>query len=202
MTQQYTTSPTSLDAGPLSSDRHLDQQPNAPVGDASRVTATPLGTARPAELSVVVPTYNESGNLRELIRRLDAALEGISWELIIVDDDSPDGTAAKARALYGSDPRVRCLRRIGRRGLSSACIEGMLASSAPYLAVMDGDLQHDPKVLRTMLQSLRANDADLIIGSRYTSGGSVGDWNSRRLLFSRVATRPLPWSPDGPSRTP
>lgn len=148
-----------------------------------------MGTLPPAEISVVIPTYNESGNLRELIRRLDSALEGITWEVIVVDDDSPDGTAAQARALYQSDPRVRCLRRIGRRGLSSACIEGMLASSAPYLAVMDGDLQHDPFVLRTMLQALRRNDADLVIGSRYMSGGSVGDWNGQRVLISRVATR-------------
>jgi dolichol-phosphate mannosyltransferase len=153
------------------------------------VPAPSLGATQPAEISVVIPTYNESGNLAELIRRLDRALEGIAWEVIVVDDDSPDGTAAQARALYQRDPRVRCLRRIGRRGLSSACIEGLLASSAPYQAVMDGDLQHDPAILRTMLHTLRTNEADLVIGSRYAQGGSVGDWNGQRVLISRVATR-------------
>jgi len=143
----------------------------------------------PAQISVVVPTYNERGNLLELTRRLDAALEGFAWELIVVDDDSPDGTAAHARDIYTQDTRVRCLRRIGRRGLSSACIEGMLASSAPLLAVMDGDLQHDPAVLRTMLLTLLREEADLVIGSRYVAGGSVGDWNSQRVMISRVATR-------------
>src|SRR6267378_2056258 len=108
---------------------------------------------QPAELSVVIPTFNERGNLGELIKRITAALEGIRWEVIVVDDDSPDGTAAEARAMYGGDARVRCIRRLGRRGLSSACIEGMLASSARFLAVMDADLQHDPSVLRSMYDS-------------------------------------------------
>jgi dolichol-phosphate mannosyltransferase len=144
---------------------------------------------RPAELTVVVPTYNEGSNLRELVRRLDVALQGIAWEAIIVDDDSPDNTVGQARALYQRDPRIRCLRRVGRRGLSSACIEGMLASSAPFVAVMDGDLQHDPSALITMLETLRSNEADLVIGSRYTDGGSIGDWDGQRLFISRVATR-------------
>ena len=149
----------------------------------------PVAVATPVQISIVVPTYNERGNLLELTRRLDAALEGIAWELIVVDDDSPDGTAAHAREIYARDTRVRCVRRIGRRGLSSACIEGMLSSSAPYLAVMDGDLQHDPAVLRTMLVALQRDEADLVIGSRYVEGGSVGDWNSQRVMISRVATR-------------
>jgi dolichol-phosphate mannosyltransferase len=144
---------------------------------------------QPAELSVVIPTFNERGNLGELIKRITAALEGIRWEVIVVDDDSPDGTAAEARAMYGGDARVRCIRRLGRRGLSSACIEGMLASSARFLAVMDADLQHDPSVLRSMYDSLVADEADLVIGSRYASGGSVGQWDSRRLAISHFATR-------------
>ncbi|HYC49929.1 MAG TPA: glycosyltransferase family 2 protein [Gemmatimonadaceae bacterium] len=166
--------------------------PSSPVAYAvepavSQPALTAVGA--PAQISVVVPTYNERGNLLELTRRLDAALEGFAWELIVVDDDSPDGTAAHARDIYTQDTRVRCLRRIGRRGLSSACIEGMLASSAPLLAVMDGDLQHDPAVLRTMLLTLLREEADLVIGSRYVAGGSVGDWNSQRVMISRVATR-------------
>lgn len=149
----------------------------------------PVAVAAPVQLSVVVPTYNERGNLLELTRRLDAALDGIAWELIVVDDDSPDGTAVHAREIYQRDTRVRCVRRIGRRGLSSACIEGMLSSSAPFLAVMDGDLQHDPAVLRRMLQALRQDEADLVVASRYVEGGSVGDWDSQRAMISRVATR-------------
>ena len=94
-------------------------------------------------LCVVVPTFNERDNVAELVRLLDATLAGIAWEVIFVDDDSPDGTAGRVRELGQADPRVRCIQRIGRRGLSSACIEGLLASSAPYLAVMDADLQHD-----------------------------------------------------------
>lgn len=143
----------------------------------------------PIELSVVVPTYKERGNLDELRRRLEVALEGVAWELIIVDDDSPDGTADHAKTMHRDDPRVRCIRRIGRRGLSSACIEGMLSSSAPFVAVMDGDLQHDPMVLRRMLAALRADEADLVVGSRYVEGGSVGDWDGTRVAISRFATR-------------
>src|SRR5262245_57742008 len=112
-------------------------------------------TGRVAELSVVVPTFKESGNVSELIQRLDAALEGVDWEVIFVDDDSPDGTTNVVKAIAASDPRVRCLRRVSRRGLAGACIEGMLSSSAPYVGVMDADLQHDENVLPRMLAVLR-----------------------------------------------
>ena len=90
-------------------------------------------------LSVVIPTFNEAANVEPLIERLYNVLEGVNWEVIFVDDDSPDGTAAVLRTLAARYPRVRCLRRVGRRGLSSACVEGMLASTATYLAVMDAD---------------------------------------------------------------
>lgn len=146
-------------------------------------------SVQPAELSVVIPTFNERGNLSELIRRITVALEGIPWEVIVVDDDSPDGTAAEARGMYRGDARVRCIHRVNRRGLSSACIEGMLASSARFLAVMDGDLQHDPSILRRMYDALAADEADLVIGSRYAGGGSVGQWDSRRIAISQFATR-------------
>src|SRR5690606_20355807 len=110
------------------------------------------------ELCVVVPVFNERENVPELLRRLRTALVGQSWEIIFVDDDSPDGTSDIVRRLGHSDRRVRCVQRIGRRGLSSACVEGMLASSARYLAVMDGDLQHDERLLPRMLDSLRGGD--------------------------------------------
>src|SRR3990170_143231 len=87
------------------------------------------------------------------------------------------------------DRRVRCVQRVGRRGLSSACVEGMLASTAPYLAVMDGDLQHDERLLPRMLDSLRHEDIDIVIGSRNVPGGGVGDWHKGRVRLSDLATR-------------
>ena len=143
----------------------------------------------PAELSIVIPTYNESGNVAEIVRGVDAALANVAWEIIFVDDDSPDGTAALVKSLYEVDARVRCIRRIGRRGLSSACVEGMLASSARFIAVMDADLQHDPTVLAGMLEILRSDGADLVVGSRYIQGASVGEWGDKRQAISRLAAR-------------
>src|SRR5579885_2735435 len=120
-----------------------------------------------AELAVVIPTFCERGNVIEVIRRLRNVLAGISWEAVFVDDDSPDGTARILRAIGRRDRRVRCVHRIGRRGLSGACIEGMLATSAPVIAVMDADLQHDESVLPKMLAQLRAEGAELVVATRY-----------------------------------
>lgn len=142
----------------------------------------------PLELSVVVPTLNESENLPVLIARLEETLKGVEWEVIFVDDDSDDGTADQARQIGRTNRRVRCLQRIGRRGLSGACIEGMLASSAPHLAVMDADLQHDETLLPRMLEILKADGTDLVIGSRYMEGGGVGEWAESRRMISRFAT--------------
>ena len=125
------------------------------------------------QLCVVVPTFNERDNVPKLFAKLDAALAGIAWEVIFVDDNSPDGTWDVVRQLAQTDPRVRCIRRIGRRGLSGACIEGILASSAPYVAVMDADLQHDETQLPKMLGLLTSGESELVVGSRYVSGGSV-----------------------------
>ncbi len=136
-------------------------------------------TLATAELSVVVPCYNERANVVPLIRKLDAALAGIAWEVIFVDDNSPDGTAAEVRRAAGTDPRVRCIRRIGRRGLASAVIEGALSSSAAYIAVMDGDLQHDETRLPDMLAVLRTGQADLAVGSRHVEGGDNAGLASR-----------------------
>jgi dolichol-phosphate mannosyltransferase len=141
------------------------------------------------ELTVVVPSFNEIDNVELLIKRLHAALDGIEWEVIYVDDDSPDGTAAKVRQLAQTDPRVRCIQRIGRRGLSTAVIEGMLASSAPYLAVIDADLQHDECLLPRMLAALKSDGLDIVVGSRYVAGGAIGEWDRRRATISSVATR-------------
>ena len=122
-------------------------------------------------LTVVVPCYNERPNVAPLIARLDAALLGIAWEVVFVDDNSPDGTAAEVRRIAQTDPRVRCIRRIGRRGLASAVIEGALSSSAQFVAVIDGDLQHDETKLPDMLAALRTGRYDLAVGSRHVEGG-------------------------------
>ena len=131
-------------------------------------------------LSVIVPCYNEKPNVAPLIARLDAALRGIDWEVIYVDDNSPDGTAAEVRRLAQIDPRVRCIRRVGRRGLASAVIEGALSSSAAYVAVIDGDLQHDETRLPAMLAELRTGRYDLAVASRHIEGASnaglAGRW--------------------------
>ena len=157
------------------------------VGDAA---APGMTAVRPGpELSIVVPTFNERENVAVLIERLAACLEGRSWEVIFVDDDSPDGTANAVRERAAMDSRVRCIKRIGRRGLSSACVEGMLATSAPYIAVIDADLQHDERLLPKMLETLKQGDSEIVIGSRYAPGGDVGDWDARRARMSRLAVR-------------
>ncbi len=147
------------------------------------------GPCLPPELAIIIPTFNEAGNVAEIARRIGVSLEGIRWEILFVDDDSPDGTAERVRDLARQDPRIRLLRRVGRRGLSSACIEGMLATTAPSLAVIDADLQHDETLLPRMLERLKSEELDIVVGSRYVSGGSVGDWNQRRQAMSRLASR-------------
>lgn len=140
-------------------------------------------------LSIVVPTFNELHNIRELLRRLEATLGATRWEVVFVDDDSPDGTATEVRNIAQVDPRIHCLQRVGRRGLSSACIEGMLATSAPTIAVIDADLQHDETVLPKMLAEIEQGRADLVIGTRYADGGSLGNWSASRRAMSQLATR-------------
>ncbi|HET9391872.1 MAG TPA: glycosyltransferase family 2 protein [Steroidobacteraceae bacterium] len=141
------------------------------------------------ELTVVIPTLNEEGNIETLVDKLGAALHGIHWEVLFVDDDSRDRTRPVTTRLARVDGRVRLLHRIGRRGLSSACIEGVQASTAPYVAVMDADLQHDESLLPRMLEVLKSGSADIVVGSRYVEGGGVQGWESRRARISNLATR-------------
>jgi dolichol-phosphate mannosyltransferase len=142
-----------------------------------------------AELAVVVPCLNERGNIEPLVDRLHLALAGVDWEVIFVDDDSGDGTREAIRLVAEGDRHVRLLHRIGRRGLASACVEGIQASLSPYVAIMDADLQHDETLLPRMLECLRNDNVDVVVGSRYVSGGSVGSWDSRRVGISAFATR-------------
>jgi dolichol-phosphate mannosyltransferase len=157
--------------------------------------ATAAASRGGPELCVVVPTFNERDNVDILIQRLDRALQGIDWEVVFVDDDSPDGTAQQVRALAERDRRTRCIRRIGRRGLSSACIEGMLSTSAPLIAVIDGDLQHDESLLQRMRDTLKQDErsddaADVVIASRYVaSGSSEGLSSDRRKRLSVFGAR-------------
>ena len=137
------------------------------------LSAAQISRAAP-ELTVVLPTYNERDNLPVVIDALREALQGLSWEVIVVDDDSPDGTGEAARALAERDTRIRVIRRIGRRGLSGACLEGFLASSSRFVAVMDADLQHDEALLPRMLEVMRSGEADLVVASRKVEGGDVG----------------------------
>lgn len=149
-------------------------------------SSAPAGAA---ELSIVVPTFNERENVPELIERLSALLEDVRWEIVFVDDDSADGTVDALRQAAQADPRVRLLHRINRRGLSSAVVEGIQSSSAPFVAVMDADLQHDESILPDMLARLRAGSCDVVVGSRYTEGGGVGDWSKERIGISQFATK-------------
>ena len=162
------------------------------MDDVTILEAQPSGAAALAVtrvLSIIVPTLNERENIEPLLTLITAALPNTAWEVIFVDDDSRDGTPEHVRAQARRDPRVRCVQRIGRRGLATACMEGVLACASPYIAVMDADLQHDERLLPQMLQVLDNGAADLVIGSRYVPGGGVGDWSSGRVRMSGLATR-------------
>jgi dolichol-phosphate mannosyltransferase len=143
----------------------------------------------PVRLAIVVPVFRERDNVAPLVAKLDAALAGIAWEAVFVDDDSPDGTTAAVREIAARDPRIRCIRRVGRRGLASASIEGMLSVSAPSVAVMDGDLQHDEAILPAMLRAVEQG-ADIAIGSRHVEGGAAaGGFSAARGALSDTGTR-------------
>lgn len=142
------------------------------------------------DLTVVIPTFNERGNVRPLFDLISNSLNGVKWEAVYVDDDSPDGTAEEVRLLAQDHENVRILHRLGRRGLAGACIEGILSSTAHFCAVIDADLQHDETRLPTMLALLQSDPAlDIVIGSRNVEGGSAGNGLSRiRKWGSDTAT--------------
>jgi dolichol-phosphate mannosyltransferase len=141
------------------------------------------------ELSVVVPAFNERSNVQPMVDALAHVLKGIDYEVIFVDDDSPDGTAALGRAIAQTDSRVRVIQRIRRKGLASAVVEGMMASSAPYQAVIDGDMQHDESILPQMLARIKEQQLDLVIGSRNIEGGSMGEFAKERVALSGMGKR-------------
>ena len=142
------------------------------------------------DLAIVLPTFNESANVGSAGRSAgEGALQGVRYEVIFVDDDSPDGTADVVRLLAEQHDNVRVLQRIGRRGLASACIEGILGTAAPYVAVMDADMQHDETVLPEMLRRIRDENLDLVVGSRNIAGGSMGEFTQWRVKLSHLGRR-------------
>lgn len=140
-------------------------------------------------LSIIVPTFNERENISALIEAIKTALTGINWEIIVVDDDSPDETYNLVEQISRYDARVRLVRRVGRRGLSSAVIEGVLNASGDVIGVIDADFQHDENILPVMYREINAQRADIVVGTRYAQGGEVSDWNAARHKMSDVATR-------------
>lgn len=154
------------------------------------IAESPLTTdALPLEVAVVVPTLNEAANVEKLIAKLSVVLAGRGWEVVFVDDDSPDGTSALVRRIGRTSRHVRIVQRVGRRGLSSAVVEGILATAAPIIAVMDGDLQHSEEALPQLVDAIMGGGADIAVGTRYVAGGGIGDWDKDRARMSRLATR-------------
>jgi dolichol-phosphate mannosyltransferase len=141
-----------------------------------------------ADLAIVVPTYREGGNISRLHALIASVLADVDWELVFVDDDSDDGSLEELAGLARSDERVRYIRRIGRRGLASACIEGTRSTKAPHVCIMDADLQHDERLIPAMLDLLKREGAELVVGSRYLPAGGTGALPPARVLMSRVAT--------------
>jgi dolichol-phosphate mannosyltransferase len=140
------------------------------------------------QLAVILPTLNERDNLEPLLHRLDETLAHLAWEAIVVDDDSPDGTAEMARRLAAARPNLRVIQRVGRRGLASAALEGALATAAQFVVVMDADHQHDPALIPSMLTTVETGEAEVAVASRFVAGGdAAGLAGERRNTASRIA---------------
>ncbi len=138
------------------------------------------------EISIIVPTFNEAANVAPFIAAISNAMSSGKWEIIFVDDDSPDGTWQIAKTLGQSDSRIRVIRRMNRRGLAGACIEGVLSSTARIIVVMDADFQHDETILPQLIAPIENDEADLMIGTREESAGDQG-FSARRARGSRMA---------------
>ena len=156
----------------------------------------PSTADRAPRLSLVLPTYNERPNLATVISRILVALDrlGEKFEIVVVDDDSPDRTWELAEGIAAGEPRVRVLRRVGQRGLASAVVAGWEHARGEVLGVMDADLQYPPETLPTLLEALERSGADIAICSRYAPGATVQQWSLLRWVISwgaRLAGRLL-----------
>jgi dolichol-phosphate mannosyltransferase len=186
MNKALSTAALAVAASPLSwPEASFDDSPERFNGASASAPGALPGRV---ELSIIIPTFNEAGHIGELLRRIAICLAGVKWEAIVVDDDSADGTAALVRSLGRADPRLVCLERIGRRGLSSACIEGIGMASGRFVAIIDADLQHDEALLPSMLRTISDGPFDLVVGSRYMAGGGIDSWSFARRSLSRLAT--------------
>ena len=161
-----------------------------PVGSAAVSMPSASGPAHRAldKLALVIPTLCEAENIGSLLAHVRSVLDplDIPYELLVVDDDSPDGTAAIVSRIADEDPRVRLLVRKGERGLSGAILHGWQHTDATVLGVMDADLQHPPELLAQLVFAMREG-RDLVIGSRYSPGGDLGQWNPIRKVLSSAA---------------
>ena len=138
------------------------------------------------QVSVVIPTFNEAGSIVEVVERVQRVLGGWRYEIVVVDDDSPDGTWGLVRERFRGDGRVRVLRRLGERGLVSAVLEGMASSYGAAIAVMDGDLQHDEAILPTMVGIVSDGRADICIGTRFAGNKERSDRSLPRRVLTKV----------------
>ena len=159
--------------------------------DSSAAILEPLQQCQPVihrKLALAIPTLCEADNIPELLYRVRAVLDplNIEYEILIVDDDSCDGTAEIVSTIAREDPRIRLLVRKGQRGLSGAILHGWENTDATIIGVMDADFQHPPEMLAELTRAI-SSDCDLVIGSRYTPGGGLGKWNIIRRLLSAAA---------------
>ena len=159
------------------------------VAERKALEIAPEAARLPADISIIVPTFNERENVPVLIERLRVAMGPLAWEVVFVDDDSKDGTLAALSQAAREDPRVRYIHRLGRRGLSSAVVEGVQSTNTPLIAVMDADLQHDETLLPRMIEQFNDASLDLVVGSRYVQGGGTGEWTGQRQRMSHFATK-------------
>jgi dolichol-phosphate mannosyltransferase len=176
-------------SGPPPSTRSRLRSPHLPVEAAPAAPSD--ASSRVPRVSIVVPTFNEAGNIDRLLDRIAAVMgsDGVTgpWEVVVVDDDSADGTWRRVEDRSRRDDRVRLLRRVGHRGLSSAVLAGMAVARGEVLVVIDGDLQHDEERIPDLVAAID-DGADIAMGSRSVDGGGYGTMGRRRQLWSRVGT--------------
>lgn len=175
-------------SSPPSNTEERSSRPGARSGASNLPAGRPQRYERRSQtgctVSVILPTYNEVENVTILVDSLHEVLVDLDYEIIIVDDNSPDRTWAVAGELATNHPRVRSIRRIGDRGLSSAVISGMHLAQGRVLAVMDADLQHDESALVDLINPILDGEADIVVGSREVDGGSYGDFSQWRRAVS------------------